>query len=576
MVSSDGGRLETLSPRVGEHGYADVSPSISPDGTRIVFSTLRHGPKTVFNEPRNQEISTASREGNDYQRLTNHRAKDASPAWSPDGKHIAFISGRVPESHVEEQEVPPSKRRVYRNLMVTSSAGSDPAFVTTTARAVVDLPVWSPDSLSLAFLLEEETERERFFRKALYTVGVDGTGLRRLFDATVRPAWSPDGSRIAFGLEEVDDTVRILTVRPDGTDLREVVGPGRFLSVYNLSWSSDGSEIRFQGIEPRYISLQGGTHGYLIIHGIHVVSPDGSNERLVAEVDENELAAWSPDDSTIAVFQRDTSRAFYRNTLESRAVLSTMYSDGSHRRVLVSLGIGGLVAQHSDWRSRSSDLMACGEGLVVPEPEKNPGLVKDCETLIKSRNDLSGETIPLLWNRNIPIADWAGVSVDGDPPRVRVLSFLGQLQGRIPAALGDLDELEHLSLSEYPGGGLRGQIPPELGNLTQLKSLSLPDNQLSGPIPSQLGNLVNLRHLSLHSNSLYGSIPPELGNLADLDYFDLSGNRLSGNIPPELGKLKQLRYLNLKGNNRFTGCIPDGLAGNQYLKNYHDVGLLPC
>ena len=178
----------------------------------------------------------------------------------------------------------------------------------------------------------------------------------------------------------------------------------------------------------------------------------------------------------------------------------------------------------------------------MPEPENNPGLVRDCEALIKSRNALAGEEITLLWNRNIPIADWAGVSVEGDPPRVSGLRFDGELNGRIPGALGDLEELKILALarSDVSIGpiALRGQIPSELGNLTKLEGLFLDGNQLSGTIPPELGNLVNLRSLNLRYNKLSGRIPSELRNLTNLAYLRINGNRLTGCIPDELRGLR--------------------------------------
>ena len=362
----------------------------------------------------------------------------------------------------------------------------------------------------------------------LYVVGANGSGLRRLSEATIHPAWAPDGSTIAFG-REGDDAATILTIRPDGTDIQQVTEPGQFFRVYNLSWSPDGSEIRFMA--GRTLQFEQGRQR---VYGIHAIRPDGSGERLISDVGENQLAAWAPDDSRIAVFG-EAHR-------DSRVQLYTTAPDGSDVRVLVRRGIGGIFAENSDWISTDFDLRACGEGFVVPKPDKNPGLVRDCEVLIKTRNVLTGEETLLLWNRNIPITYWAGVSVEGDPPRVSGIRFNGNLHGRIPPMLGDLKELKVLVLSrsdELIGfGGLSGQIPSELGNLTKLEVLDLGGNRLSGTIPPELGNLVNLKRLSLDYNRLSGRIPPELGNLTNLAYLRINGNRLIGCIPDELRVLR--------------------------------------
>ena len=92
----------------------------------------------------------------------------------------------------------------------------------------------------------------------------------------------------------------------------------------------------------------------------------------------------------------------------------------------------------------------------------------------------------------------------------------------------------------------------------RVTGLSLNFNQLNGAIPAELGNLTNLTSLYLSNNQLSGNIPPELGNLTNLTELGLSNNQLSGNIPPELGNLTNLIALWLSGN-QFTGCIPDAL-----------------
>ena len=132
------------------------------------------------------------------------------------------------------------------------------------------------------------------------------------------------------------------------------------------------------------------------------------------------------------------------------------------------------------------------------------------------------------WLSNGLLGEWHGVSTDAD--------------GRVAEL--DLD-----------GKQLSGPIPSELGNLANLEFLSLRDNQLSGRIPSELGNLDNLQALELHDNQLSGPIPSELGDLDNLELLYLDSNQLSGSIPSELGNLANLRALSL-GNNQFSGCVP--------------------
>ena len=538
-----------------------------------------------FDGIRNQEISTASMEGVGYRRLTKHDAWDINPVWSPDGTHIAFFSTRKTDEQKEQSENDDIWWPRYGNVVVMSLDGSNPRIVTGPVGTTYDPPVWSPDSLMVAFLSHEKTlETEPYYEEVLYTVGADGGELRRVSKSTFRPAWSPDGARIAFGVEE-EQTSRIYTARPNGSDIQEVTKPGRYRHISGLSWSPDSSEIRF--VAARVGPPEEGPEKP--VTGIHVVKSDGSRDRIIAELDGLYPVAWSPDDSRIAVFTdlRRTSQNRDAPPADYSALLFSIATDGSDVQVLVRRGIGGIVAEHSGWREIDADLAACAAGFVVPEPGKNPGLVRDCETLILSRNALAGEEVPLLWNADTPISDWPGVEVRGDPPRVRKLGFDKELAGTIPSQLGDLESLEYLGIR---GGRpslsivgtrpsiakhLSGSIPPELGNLTKLAGLELNNNRLTGSIPSELGGLANLKRLRLHRNGLSGNIPPELGRLTNLEGLSLGANQLTGNIPPELGRLPHLESLNLK-RNKLTGCIPGDLLTNPSLNADYDDGLAPC
>ena len=184
------------------------------------------------------------------------------------------------------------------------------------------------------------------------------------------------------------------------------------------------------------------------------------------------------------------------------------------------------------------------------------------------------------WLSDRPLSEWAGIDTDSDG-RVTGIDLWGKhLSGRIPSELGNLSNLEWLSLGFNQLSGpvptqlgnlaslkvlalgdahLTGPIPPELGNLSNLERLNLGFNQLSGPVPFQLGNLSNLESLNLRANDLTGPIPSELGNLSKLTQLALYGNDLSGRIPSELGRLYNLTDLRLNGN-ELNGPIPPELG----------------
>ena len=324
----------------------------------------------------------------------------------------------------------------------------------------------------------------------------------------------------------------------------------------SISWSADGSEIRFVGA-PKSME----SNGDAPVHaGIFSVGVDGTGMRIISEIEWPALVSWSSDGSRVAV-RRITQTYFSylssrrKDLLTPEAVLYTMASDGSDRRVLVSETPRELVAEHSDWRDPTDDIAACSEGYVVLDPRDNPGLVQDCETLLRARRALAGDGF-LNWGAEVRITEWDGVRFvsfsnafsnesngqsDRDtksPQRVRGL-YLHGMRSTLPPELGDLTALEWLWFGVHGGSsGSMGSIPPELGNLTNLTHLIMYRAGLTGSIPPELGNLSNLRILNLSQNDLVGSIPPELGNLSSLEELDLSWNRrLTGRISLEVWNL---------------------------------------
>ena len=213
----------------------------------------------------------------------------------------------------------------------------------------------------------------------------------------------------------------------------------------------------------------------------------------------------------------------------------------------------------------------CSNGIAVPDPSDNPGLVSDCEALLAGRDTLAG-TASLNWSADVAMEDWDGVILSDSPVRVTVLDFEPDFDSE--------------------GKALTGQIPPELGRLTYLEGIYLGNpntvcsagecrevderehSRLTGPIPAELGDLSNLEQLWLDENQLTGGIPPELGNLANLEELLLSDNNLSGEIPAELGDLSNLEQLWLSGN-QLTGCIPSDL-GDVQDNDLDELGLPFC
>jgi TolB protein len=208
---------------------------------RIVFT------KQVRDEPRSGDVWVMNPDGTGKTRLTCDRRRASGPAWSPDGRRIAFGRGAFPEV----------------DIWAMNAGGSGQALLGD-GRA----PVWSPDGRKIAFEKLSVAAREVFVENGV--VNADGSG-RIIFGDGGQPAWSPDGQRIALGGIELWNA--------DGTD-PTFLAPGGA-----PAWSPNGERIAF------------GRHD----DGIWVVNPDGGDETQLTNAPEpDNQPKWSPDGEKIA------------------------------------------------------------------------------------------------------------------------------------------------------------------------------------------------------------------------------------------------------------------------------------
>ena len=483
--------------------------SVSPDGLRIAYSTCEFQTDSLASEfvyyegdhnLYHYEIATVGMDGESPGRLTENEHYDHYPVWSPDGTRIAFIAN--------------SRERLSQTdrwrLFTMSPDGSN-VFQVSDKRAALYPPAWSPDGRRIAFAVEEPSAP---YERVVYTVRPDGseTGVsrvNRVFRAEGKPAflpsWSPDSEELAFASVDGSPadgwTVTIYAVNPYGGGLREVWSTGyynypSYLSnrheVSQVSWSPAGAEI------------------LVIVNGvIWVGHPDGSGWRRLDqgpfEFMPVDAAAWSSDGSRIAAHGIHQSQkgdglrviSMARDLADVRVLVGAEAIPNPGTGLLDPPEVEGLYAWNAPVREEDVDLTVCSAGVVVPEPEPNPGLVEDCRILLGLRDELVGRG-RLGWDADTPIAVWQGIVLGGAPLRVHEVDlYSDDLTGRLPPALGNLTELRLLILSGNP---LTGEIPWELGRLGQLQTLSLARTYLSGTIPPELGGLGNPKTVGPQSN----------------------------------------------------------------------------
>ncbi len=576
-VGADGRGLRMLSEAEGESGSAGTTAlDVSPDGLQVVYTPCESLEGFSGSE---HELAVARLDGGAVRQLTENTHFEKYPSWSPDGKRIAFVSSGVTPGMIYEWD--------DVHLYSMAADGTDVRRIAE-GPLVHETPRWSPDGERIAYAVFEDRGLGQPPAIYIHVVGSDGGTAQRLTDAASGPTWSPDGERIAYAKADGDD-VALYTIAVDGTDARRLAaiegwhlgrgGPDPAKAwISKVSWSPDGSRILV--LANKYVHPQ-----------IHVIGVDESDLPRLAMRNPGHVsiedASWSPDGTRIAMVG-DFGRQGADDPTKWIALL-TIGADGTGLRVLVGRRDDGSLAGLDISRGDISADVACREGVAVPDPDANAGLVEDCEALLEVQNALTGPG-GLNWLVERDIREWDGVVVEGTPLRVRELTLIRRglvgeiprelgrlaelrvlamgtnaLMGEIPAELGEFKNLERLDLSlNY----LSGEIPAELGGLGTLTRLWLDSNNLRGRIPVELSELGGLTHLSLGSNSLEGEIPAELSEFGELIHLSLAGNNLEGQIPSELGELKGLTHLSLAGNN-LTGEIPAELGRLTRLERLH-------
>jgi hypothetical protein len=167
------------------------------------------------------------------------------------------------------------------------------------------------------------------------------------------------------------------------------------------------------------------------------------------------------------------------------------------------------------------------------------------QALIDFFNSTNGAEWNTPWDLNQPVSTWDGVEIKNNKV-VGIEMGFNNLQGEIPASIGNLKYLETLKLFFNHIGG---SLPVEITNLKNLITLDLTSNALSGTIPSEIGEMTQLEVLLLSSNNFTGTIPSEMGNLKNLSNLVVFDNHFFGEFPVAISQLDNLKELIVADNN---------------------------
>jgi TolB protein len=273
--------LRLAAHRIADWVYEKLTGEKGVFSTRIAYITKTGSRYT---------LRVADADGENAQVALNSPEPIISPAWSPDGKSIAYVSFESQKAVVWAQDIASGKRRMIANFRGSNSA-----------------PAWSPDGRSIAATLSRDGNSQ------LYLLGVNGEDPRRLTSSSAidtEPVFAPDGRSIYF-VSDRGGGPQIYRMPAGGGAVERVTFNGN----YNISpsLSPDGRLLA-------YVNRNG--NGFRVM----VQELAGGGTQAITDTSEDEHPSFAPNGRMIV----------YATRSQGRDVLMTSTVDGKIKAKLVS------------------------------------------------------------------------------------------------------------------------------------------------------------------------------------------------------------------------------------------------
>jgi TolB protein len=266
-------QIRTTAHRVADIIYEKLT------GERGIFSTRV---AYVVKSAGRYELQIADADGNAPQVALASREPIISPAWSPDGGRLAYVSFEAKKPVVYVHDLVTGRRHVAANFKGSNSA-----------------PAWSPDGARLAVVLTKNGNSQ------LYVVNVDGSGVTRLAGSSgidTEPQFSPDGQFIYFTSDR-GGSPQIYRQPVDGGPAQRVTFEGSYNVTPRLS--PDGKSLA-------YISRDGGRFR------VTIMDLGTRQTQILTDTAKDESPSFSPNGRMI----------LFATEVGGRGVLAAVSTDG--------------------------------------------------------------------------------------------------------------------------------------------------------------------------------------------------------------------------------------------------------
>ncbi len=277
--------LRRVAHQISDIIYEKLTGEPGAFNTRIAY-VVKEGAGKVSK----YKLEVADSDGHDSTIILNSPEPILSPAWSPDGTRLAYVSLEQRRSTIYIQNVASGER-----AKIAEHKGLNGA------------PAWSPDGTRLALTLSKDGNPE------IYVLRLADKSLQRLTNhpsIDTEPAWSPDGRQIVFTSDRAGRP-NIYRMSADGGKVERLTIEGEYNA--RASYSADGTMLAL-------VSAKGGRFHTAVLN------LKGSAVQLLTDTSLDESPSFAPNGRII----------LYATSVQGRGVLASVSSDGRVRQVLKS------------------------------------------------------------------------------------------------------------------------------------------------------------------------------------------------------------------------------------------------
>ncbi len=252
------GNLRRTAHRISDMIYQALTGEAGAFDSRIAFITVAGAGKK-----RTYRLQVADADGVGAQIMLTSQEPILSPAWSPDGRKLAYVSLEDKRTRVFVQDIASGSRQIAAQWTGLNSA-----------------PAWSPDGSRLALSLSRDGNPE------IYVLHLASGSLQRLTAnpaIDTEPAWAPDGNSLVFTSDR-GGRPQIYRLSATGGDAQRVSFSGNYNA--RASYSPDGT---------RLVMINGGDQGFRI----GVLDLRNGQMNILSQTSMDESPSFAPNGSLV-------------------------------------------------------------------------------------------------------------------------------------------------------------------------------------------------------------------------------------------------------------------------------------